>query len=127
MFVWNYIANWYAFFFFLNISVISADINTVQTTLCSELRSIFQDFLPKKDVTFCETTDTAHSYIKQIVKFSEIKVSNGFTKNCFRILVLCKGQNREINDHHVGIKIILTIKIQIGPFKRLLSTPGLQF
>ena len=28
------------------------------------LRSIFQDFLPKKkDVTFCETTDT---YIKQI-------------------------------------------------------------
>ena len=29
------------------------------------LRSIFQDILPKKDVAFCETTDTAHSYIKQ--------------------------------------------------------------
>ena len=63
--------------FFLNISIIIADINTVQTTLCSEIspRSIFQDVLPKKDVAFCETTDTAHSYIKQIVKFSEIKVS----------------------------------------------------
>ena len=36
------------------------------------LLSIFQDILPKKDVAFCETTDTAHSYIKQIVNFSEI-------------------------------------------------------
>ena len=67
--------------FFLNISIIIADINTVQTTLffrnisCT-LRSIFQDILPKKDVAFCETTDTAHSYIKQIVNFSEINVSS---------------------------------------------------
>ena len=63
--------------FFLNISIIIADINTVQTTLCSEisLRSIFQDILPKKDVAVCETTDTAHSYIKQIVNFSEVNVS----------------------------------------------------
>ena len=62
--------------FFLNISIIIADINTVQTTLCSSiLRSIFQDILPKKDVAFCETTYTAHSYIKQIVNFSEINVS----------------------------------------------------
>ena len=65
--------------FFLNISIIIADINTVQTTLfrniSSILRSIFQDILPKKDVAFCETTDTAHSYIKQIVNFSEINVS----------------------------------------------------
>ena len=66
--------------FFLNISIIIADINTVQTTLCSEIsplffQSIFQDSLPKKDVAFCETTDTAHSYIKQIVNFSKISVS----------------------------------------------------
>ena len=32
-------------------------------------------FAKKKDVDFCETTDTAHSYIKQIVNFLEIKVS----------------------------------------------------
>ena len=66
--------------FFLNISIITADINTVQTTLCSEISPVyfglfFKIFFPKKYVTFCETTDTAHSYIKQIVKFSEIKVS----------------------------------------------------
>ena len=42
------------------------------------LRSIFQDILPKKkkkDVAFCEKIDTAHSYIKQMVNFSEINVS----------------------------------------------------
>ena len=66
--------------FSLNISIIIADINTVQTTHCSETSPVyfdlfFQDFLPKKDVAFCEATDTAHSYIKQIVKFSEIKLS----------------------------------------------------
>ena len=27
-----------------------------------------------------------------------------------------KGQSREINDHHVGMKIILIIQIQIRPF-----------
>ena len=26
------------------------------------------------------------------------------------------GQSKEVNDHHVGIKIILIIKIQFGPF-----------
>ena len=31
IFIWNYIGNWYVFF--LNISIIIADINTVQTTL----------------------------------------------------------------------------------------------
>ena len=66
-------------FFFLNISIIIADINTVQTTLCSEISPVyfdlFQDILPKKDVAFCETTVTAYSYIKQIVNFSEINVS----------------------------------------------------
>ena len=66
--------------FFLNISIIIADINSVQTTLCSEISPVcfdqfFQDILPKKDVAFFETTDTAHSYIKQIVTFSEINVS----------------------------------------------------
>ena len=44
-------------FFLLNISVIIADINTVQTTLCSETSPVyfdlfFQDVLPKKDVAF---------------------------------------------------------------------------
>ena len=58
--------------FFLNISIIIADINTVQTTLCSEICPVY---VKKKDVAFCETTDTAHSYIKQIVNISEIKVS----------------------------------------------------
>ena len=66
--------------FFLNISIIIADINTVQTTLCSEISPLYFDlffkiFCQKKDVAFCETTDTAHSYIKQIVNFSEINVS----------------------------------------------------
>ena len=66
-------------FFFLNISISIADINTVRTTLCSEISPVYFDiffkiFAHKKSVTFCETTDTAHSYIKQIVKFSEIKV-----------------------------------------------------
>ena len=80
IFVWNYKGNWYVFFFLI-ISIIIADINTVQTTLCSETSPVYfdlflQDFLKKKiDVAFCETTDTAHSHIKQIVKFSEIKVS----------------------------------------------------
>ena len=66
--------------FFLNISIIIADINTVQTTLSSEISPVYFDlffkiFCQKKDVAFCETTDTAHSYIKQTVKFSEIKAS----------------------------------------------------
>ena len=66
--------------FFLNISIIIADINTVQTTLCSETSPVygylfFKIFCQRKDVAFCETTDTAHSYIKQIVNISEIKVS----------------------------------------------------
>ena len=53
----------------------------LQTNMSCILRSIFQYFLEKKkkekkkDVTFCETTATAHSYIRQVVKFSEIKVS----------------------------------------------------
>ena len=65
--------------FFLNISIIIADINTVQTTLCSEISPVYFDLFfkifAKKNVAVCETTDIAHSYIKQIVKFSEIKVS----------------------------------------------------
>ena len=66
--------------FFLNISIIIADINTVQTTLCFEISPVYFDlffkiFCQKKDVAFCETADTAHSYIKQIVNFSEINVS----------------------------------------------------
>ena len=66
--------------FSLNISIIIADINTVQTTPCSEISPVYFDlffkiFCKKKDVAFCETNDTANSYIKQIVKFSEIKVS----------------------------------------------------
>ena len=48
---------------------------TLFRNISSILRSIFQDILPKKYVAFCETTDTAHSYIKQIVNFSEINVS----------------------------------------------------
>ena len=60
--------------FFLNISIIIADINTVQTTLCSEISPLYFDLFFK---IFCQkkTTDTAHSYIKQIVNFSEINVS----------------------------------------------------
>ena len=49
--------------------------DTLFRNISSIFRSIFQDILPKKDVAFCETTDTAHSYIKQIVNFSEINVS----------------------------------------------------
>ena len=75
MFVWNYKGDLYVF---LNISIIIADINSVRTKLCSEITlfhsdlffmSLFFFFLPKKDVTFCEKTDTAHSYIEHIVKF----------------------------------------------------------
>ena len=53
--------------FFLNISIIIADINTVQTTLCSEISPVYGDLFfkifceKKKDVAFCETTDTVHS------------------------------------------------------------------
>ena len=97
IFIWNYIGNWFVFSKYLD--------NYCRCQYCANdtlfrnisciLPSIFQDTLPKKDVAFCETTDTAHSYIKQIVNFSEINVSidakNGLTKNCFRILVLCKG------------------------------------
>ena len=63
------------------------------------LRSIFQDSLPKKDVAFCETTDTAHSYIMclSMLKMVSLKTVSGF-QSC------AKGQSREINDHHVGIK-----------------------
>ena len=61
--------------FCLNISIIIADINTVQTTLCSEISPVYFDLFFKIFAPFCETTVTAHSYIKQIVKFSEIKVS----------------------------------------------------
>ena len=38
-----------------------------------------------------------------------LKTVSGF-KSC------AQGQSREINDHHVGIKINLIIKIQFGPF-----------
>ena len=97
IFVWNYIGNWYVFSKYLDnycrYQYCAND--TLFWSISCILRSIFQDFFAKKDDVFCETTDTAHSYIKQIVKFSEIKVSidawNGLTKNCFRILVLCKG------------------------------------
>ena len=64
-------------FFFLNISIIIADINTVQTTLCSEISPVYFDLFFK---IFCQKkmspfADTAHSYIKQIVNFSEVNVS----------------------------------------------------
>ena len=73
-FIWNYIGNCFFFFFCLNISIFIADINTVQTTLCSEISSLhfdlfFKIFCQKKDVAFCETTDTAHSYINTDSKF----------------------------------------------------------
>ena len=78
IFKWNYIGNWYVFSKYLD--------NYCRYQYCANdtlfrnipciLRSIFQDILPKKkEVAFCETTDTAHSYIKQIVIFSEINVS----------------------------------------------------
>ena len=76
IFIWNYIGNWYVFSKYLDNYY---HINTVQTTLCSEISPVYFDFFSrffaKTDVAFCETTDTAHSYIKQIVVFSEIKVS----------------------------------------------------
>ena len=76
-FIWNYIGNWYVFSKYLDnycrYQYCAND--TLFRNISSILRSIFQDILPKKDVAFCETTDTAHSYIKQIVNFSEINVS----------------------------------------------------
>ena len=76
-FIWNYIGNWYVFSKYLDnycrYQYCAND--TPFRNISSILRSIFQDILPKKDVAFCETTDTAHSYIKQIVNFSEINVS----------------------------------------------------
>ena len=77
IFIWNYIGNWYVFSKYLDnycrYQYCAND--TLFWNIYTILRSIFQDILPKKDVAFCETTDTAHSYIKQIVNFSEINVS----------------------------------------------------
>ena len=76
-FIWKYIGNWYVFSKYLDnycrYQYCAND--TLFRNISSILRSIFQDILPKKDVAFCETTDTAHSYIKRIVNFSEINVS----------------------------------------------------
>ena len=76
-FIWNYIGNWHVFSKYLDnycrYQYCAND--TLFRNISSILRSIFQDILPKNDVAFCETTDTAHSYIKQIVNFSEINVS----------------------------------------------------
>ena len=76
-FIWNYIGNWYVFSKYLDnycrYQYCANDI--LFRNISSILRSIFQDILPKKDVAFCEITDTAHSYMKQIVYFSEINVS----------------------------------------------------
>ena len=76
-FIWNYIGNWYVFSKYLDnycrYQYCAKD--TLFRNISSILRSIFQDILPKKDVAFCETTDTTHSYIKQIVNFSEINES----------------------------------------------------
>ena len=47
-FIWNYIGNWYVF---LNISIIIADISTVQTTLCSEISPLYFDLFFK---IFCQ-------------------------------------------------------------------------
>ena len=70
-FIWNYIGNWYVFSKYLDnycrYQYCAND--TLFRNISSILRPIFQDILPKKDVAFCETTDTAHSYIKQIVIF----------------------------------------------------------
>ena len=77
IFIWNYIGNWYVFSKYLDnycrYQYCAND--TLFRNISCILRSIFQHILPKTDVTFCETTDTAHSYIKQIVNFSEINVS----------------------------------------------------
>ena len=76
-FIWNYIGNWNVFSKYLDnycrYQYCAND--TLFRNISSILRSIFQNILPKKDVAFCETTDTAHSYIKQRVNFSEINVS----------------------------------------------------
>ena len=76
-FIWNYIGNWYVFSNYLDnycrYQYCAND--TLFRNISSIFRSIFQDIFPKKDVAFCETTDTAHSYIKQIVNLSEINVS----------------------------------------------------
>ena len=65
--------------FFLNISIIIADINTVQTTLCSEISPqyfdlFFKIFCLKKMSPFTRQP-TLPILIKQIVNFSEINVS----------------------------------------------------
>ena len=76
-FIWNYIGNWYVFSKYLDnycrYQYCAND--TLFRNISSIPQSIFRDILPNKDVAFCETTDTAHSYIKQIVNFSEINVS----------------------------------------------------
>ena len=67
--------------FFLNISIIIADINTM--TLCSEISPVdfdlfFKIFCQKKKISpFARqpTLTILMVYIKLIVKFSEIKVS----------------------------------------------------
>ena len=76
-FIWNYIGNRYVFSKYLDnycrYQYCAND--TLFQNISSILWSIFQDILPKEDVAFCETTDTAHFYIKQIVNFSEINLS----------------------------------------------------
>ena len=62
--------------------------DTLFRNISSILQSIFQDILTKIDVAFCETTDTAHSYIKQIVNFSEINVS--ICHGAFALPCICK-------------------------------------
>ena len=67
------------FFFFLNISIIIADINKVRTILCSEMSPVYFDlffFFFFFFSRFCETTYTVHSCIKQIV--SKIFGNQGF-------------------------------------------------
>ena len=76
-FIWNYIGNWYVFSKYLD--------NYCRYQYCAN-DTLFRNllytsiyfsryFAKKKDVAFCQTTHTAHSYIKQIVNFSEINVS----------------------------------------------------
>ena len=89
--------------FFLNISIIIVDINAVQKTLCSEISPLFFDLFFK---IFCQKKK---SMCLSMLKMFSLKTVSGF-QSC------AKGQSREINDHHVGIKIILIIKIQFGPF-----------
>ena len=64
IFIWNYIGNWYVYFSkyldnYCRYQYCAND--TLFRNISCILRSIFQDILPKKDVAFCETTDTAHS------------------------------------------------------------------